>query len=214
MPTMKLCPNNHYYDSDRYSECPYCKSNQQGVQPKSNGIRHKSSGIGETSPVDDSDHTNSLQSNNNNFARGKTWGMYDFSSAKTKGMYGGNETQSGISAYQRVVGWLVCTNGNDCGRDFRIHVDNNFVGRNDSCDIVIKDPYVSAQHFTVTYDPLNDIYIASMSGGRAIVYINGQPLTSNHILQKGDKLKVGQTELVFIPLESSYVKWDWTPPSN
>lgn len=213
MPTMKLCPNNHYYDSDRYSECPYCKERSGENPPPSKG-NLRSGRVEETVPVDENDYTNSFQSSNNNYARGKTRGMYDFSSAKTKGMYGGNETQSGISAYQRVVGWLVCTNGNDCGRDFRIHVDNNFVGRNDSCDIVIRDPYVSAQHFTVTYDPLNDIYIASMSGGRAIVYINGQPLTSNHILQKGDKLKVGQTELVFIPLESSYVKWNWTPPSN
>ena len=129
-------------------------------------------------------------------------------------MYNGKGAQSETSGYHRVVGWLVCTDGNDCGKDFRIHVDNNFVGRSDNCDIVIRDPYVSAQHFTITYDPLNDIYIASMSGGRAILYINGKPLTSDKILQKGDKLKVGQTELVFIPLESSYVKWDWGFPKS
>ena len=197
MPTMKLCPNNHYYDSDRYSECPYCKGNP----PQPNGGQ-KTGGIKATESAVD---TSSFQSSND-FSRGKTRGMYDFTD--NKGM------QSGISGYQRVVGWLVCTSGNDCGRDFRIHVDNNFVGRNDGCDIVIRDPYVSAQHFTILYDPLNDIYIASMSGGRAIVYINGKPLTSDKILQKGDKLKVGQTELVFIPLESSDVKWDWSFPTN
>ena len=180
MPMMKLCPNNHYYDSERYTSCPYC---QESPVPK------QSEGLEGTKPVDN----HSSNSNVKVKSSEKTHAIWD------------NPT----NPYPRVVGWLICTSGVEYGRDFRLHADNNFVGRSTDNDICLNDAHISGKHFTVTYDPLNDNYFIAMNGGKAIVYINNTPITPNQILNKGDKIRIGKTELVFVPLESSVVKWDW-----
>ncbi len=175
MPTMKLCPRNHYYDSDRYSSCPYCSNDTNRVN------QQRSGNVGETEPV--------------NFGNGKRVN-------KTVSMW---DTE----VNPRVVGWLVCTFGSEYGKDFRLHADTNFVGRDPECEVCLSDSHISSKHFTVTYDPLNDNYFATMCGGRAIVYVNNTPLMPNQLLKKGDKIRVGKTELVFVPLESSIVRWKW-----
>ena len=84
-----------------------------------------------------------------------------------------------------VVGWLVCVQGPDVGKDFRLHTDFNRVGRAEYQDVCLSDETVSREHFTIA--PL---------GGRVV-------------LKKGDQIKVGNSLLVFIPLEQQDVKWDW-----
>lgn len=109
-----------------------------------------------------------------------------------------------------VVGWLVCIAGADKGRDFRLHVDNNSVGRGVENDINLKDTKVSRQrHFSVVYDSENDNYFVMMGGGTGIVRVNNLPLGGNTSLKMGDKIRVGDTTLVFIPLETAYVQWKW-----
>ena len=183
---MKLCPKNHYYDSERYSSCPYCDNNIN-ENSSNNDDQQQYKNLGETESINESWNIR---------RNGKTESIWD------------NNKNDKIQV-PRVVGWLVCTSGNDYGRDFRLHVDNNFVGRDIECDICLNDSYVSRKHFTVTYDPLNDNYFATMSEGRGIVYVNKTPLMPNQILKQGDKIKVGKTELVFVPLKSSIVNWNW-----
>ena len=108
-----------------------------------------------------------------------------------------------------VVGWLVCTVGKDKGRDFRLHVENNFVGRGVNQDVRISDQKISREHFLITYDPVEDEYSISLIKGKGIIRINGTRLSGDQILKKGDNIKVGDTNLVFIPLEKSDVTWEW-----
>ena len=42
-----------------------------------------------------------------------------------------------------------------------------------------------------------------------MVYINGYSLGGRVVLKKGDQIKVGNSLLVFIPLEQQDVKWNW-----
>lgn len=113
-----------------------------------------------------------------------------------------------------VVGWLVCTEGPDKGKDFRLHVDNNFVGRGFKgvvYDVNLKDTKVSRErHFSVAYDRECDSYFVTQGSGTGIVRVNNSPLGSGiTYLNKGDKIRVGDTTLVFIPLETAYVQWEW-----
>ena len=109
-----------------------------------------------------------------------------------------------------VVGWLVCVQGPDVGKDFRLHTDFNRVGRAEYQDVCLSDETVSREHFTIAHDKVNNHYFAEMnSGGRTMVYINGYPLGGRVVLKKGDQIKVGNSLLVFIPLEQQDVKWDW-----
>lgn len=110
-----------------------------------------------------------------------------------------------------VVGWLVCTEGADKGKDFRLHVDNNFVGREADQDVRLKDKKISRKrHFSVAYDREGDNYFMTMGSGTGIVRVNNSPLGGGiTYLNKGDKIRVGNTTLVFIPLETAYVQWEW-----
>ena len=178
MPKMKVCPNGHYYDNNKYPTCPYCATPVIGGN--------------DTKPVNPTEKSKKPQPKDD---------------GKTKPLW---ETDTDVESVAPVIGWLVCTEGVDKGRDFRLHPDNNFVGRGSQCDVRLSDEYVSAKHFTVSYDPFSDIHFASMSDGRAIVYINGTPLTSSMVaLKKGDKIKVAKTTLVFIPLDKADVQWNW-----
>ena len=181
MPVMKFCPNNHYYDAERHASCPYCKNSD--VQSPTSAVPQNQSP--EPKRVDTTKKT-----------RGGSAG-------KTIGFDSDNDTSF-------VVGWLVCTEGADKGKDFRLHAENNYVGREFDNDVILSDEHISRKHFAITYDPIGDTYFASMSGGKAIVYVNGKPLTANAVtLQKGDKIKIAKTTLVFIPLESALVNWEW-----
>jgi hypothetical protein len=54
-----------------------------------------------------------------------------------------------------VVGWLVCIEGPDRGRDYRIHTERNFIGRAPTMDIAITgDPAISWDNQAVlSYNP-------------------------------------------------------------
>ena len=127
--------------------------------------------------------------------------------------YVGNlESQSASKTRVKpVVGWLVCVQGPDIGQDFRLHANYNYIGRQKNQDVCLSDPKVSAEHLTVSYDLKNNQYFIELQGGRVtnMPYINGQPLGGRMRLRRGDKIEVGDTMLIFIPLEQSDVKWNW-----
>lgn len=182
MPNMQLCPNGHYFDSERYTDCPYCK-------PSGGAVSNGQAPVNATVPLRE-----------NPFAGGAAPNM-----DKTVRMV---VKETGIDP---VVGWLVCVKGNDKGRDFRLHSGNNFVGRDADRDVCIQgDSSVSGKHFSVSYDQRHDRYFISMGEGKEMVYVNDEPLTASAItLKKGDKIEVGATMLVFVPLDKEDVQWEW-----
>ena len=108
-----------------------------------------------------------------------------------------------------VVGWLICIQGNDYGKDFRLHAGFNFVGRAENQDVRLKDNSVSREHFIVSYDKEHNIYCAEISKGSTMVYINGNALGGKVVLKKDDQIRVGDTLLIFVPFEQQAVKWNW-----
>lgn len=181
MANMTMCPNGHYYDGDRYSECPYCKPGSNAA-----GFSAGPSDMGSTMPL--------------NQDRG---GRPSPDMEKTVRMV---VQETGIDP---VVGWLVCTAGKDKGKDFRLHTGNNFVGRSPDMDVTLTDPSVSASnHFGISYDQRHERYFISMGTGKELVYVNGDPLPSgSRDLVKWDMIEVAGTTLMFIPLCGSTFSW-------
>ena len=182
MPNMQLCANGHYFDSERYAECPYCKpagavSTPQNQVNVTVPLRNDKGPIGGAAP----------------------------NMEKTVRMV---VKETGIDP---VVGWLVCIKGTDKGKDFRLHSGNNFVGRDADRDVCIRgDSSVSGKHFSISYDQRHDRYFVSMGEGKELVYVNDEPLTASALtLKKGDKIEVGATTLVFVPLDKEDVQWEW-----
>jgi len=61
-----------------------------------------------------------------------------------------------------VAGWLVCLEGPDRGRDYRLHMEKNFIGRAQNMDVVLDgDSTVSREkHAIVIFDPRKKVFWA------------------------------------------------------
>lgn len=184
--TQKKCPKGHYYDPS-LAECPFCK-------PSTGFDEFPGDGLGDTGRVSSAwDTPHGWNQNNDD---GKTTIC--------------TEEKDG-EKLPPLVGWLVCTKGNEVGKDFRLIAGNNSVGRGSNQLVRLTDTHISREHFVVSYDPHHDIYYAFMEKGQAIVYLNGYPLSKNMVtIKKGDKFEVAGYTLVFIPLEKKDVSWEWS----
>ncbi|MCM1298479.1 MAG: FHA domain-containing protein [Firmicutes bacterium] len=193
MPNMQVCPNGHYYDSDRYPQCPYCKA-PDSTLPASGGE------IGATMPLP-KDFMQSIES-----------GSAPASAPAAPVMEKTVRLAPEDMQTDPVVGWIVCIDGSDKGKDFRLHSGNNFVGRSGKMDITLTGKYVSSEnHFCVSYDKRHDKYFAAMGVGQEMVYLNEEPLAGTNAIQlkQGDIIEVGKTKLIFIPLCGDSFHWDW-----
>jgi predicted component of type VI protein secretion system len=108
-----------------------------------------------------------------------------------------------------VVGWLVCIDGVDKGRDYRIHTGNNFIGRAPNMDIAIRNDNAvsSIKHATISYDMRGRAYYFAQGDGVNIVYLNGKPVLSMVQLNAYDKIEIGRTTLLFVPLCGEAFNW-------
>lgn len=109
-----------------------------------------------------------------------------------------------------VVGWLVAINGSEKGRDYKIHSDNNYLGRDDKMDIAIKgDDTISREnHAVVSYDDRDKIFYITPGDGRSIIRLNNKALLMTAELKAYDQIEIGVTKLVFIPLCGEAFNWE------
>lgn len=126
---------------------------------------------------------------------------------------GRNSPASSDNENQRiepVVGWLVCIEGNDKGLDFRIHSDNNFIGRSEEMDICIRGDVAIAKYrqAVASYDARNKRFYMAPCEGRSLVYLNGEPLLAPAGIVKGDIIEIGCTKLLFVPLCCREFSWE------
>lgn len=107
------------------------------------------------------------------------------------------------------VGWLVCVEGPEKGRDHRIHADNNYIGRSEKMDICIGgDDTVSREnHAVISYDTRSNTFYFAPAGGRGIVRINGKAVLATEELKAFDKIEIGNTALLFVPFCGERFKW-------
>lgn len=198
MPNMQVCPNGHYYDSERYPQCPYCKAPDSTLPAVGGGE------IGATVPLP-KDFMQNLESGS---APAPTPAPAPAAPVMEKTM---RLTPEDMQT-DPVVGWIVCIDGPDKGKDYRLHSGNNFVGRSGKMDITLTGKYVSSEnHFCVSYDKRHDKYFAAMGIGQEMVYLNEEPLAGANAVQlkHGDVIEIGKTKLMFIPLCGENFHWNW-----
>ena len=75
-----------------------------------------------------------------------------------------------------VVGWLVAVSGSERGRDYRIHSDNNYIGRSEKMAICIRgdDTISRVNHAVIAYDTRERLFYFAPGEGRSINRINGK----------------------------------------
>jgi hypothetical protein len=183
---MRQCPQGgHYYDASVHAECPYCNSASVGMTMPLD--------FGRTMPLSQSgeNHTRSINAG----------GVGD--EGRTVAII---KEQLGIDP---VVGWLVSIEGKEKGRDYRIHTDNNFIGRGEKMDICIRgDDTISREnHAIVSYDEREKTYFFSPGDGRSIVRLNGKAIFATAEIHAYDIIEIGKTKLVFLPLCGEKFEW-------
>ena len=184
---MKKCQNGHFYDASINATCPYCDGNAGGAMSL-DGME-----MAET---------------------GKTLPVGGVGSLYGSGEIGGDDGRTVAVIKQSmgidpVVGWLVCVSGKEKGRDYRIHSDNNFIGRSERMDICIRgDETISREnHAIISYDSQDKIFYFSPGDGRSIVRYNGKAIFQTVELKNHDRILIGKTELIFVPLCDAAFNW-------
>lgn len=192
---MKLvqCENGHYFDADQYDQCPQCNPELNkniidetvplGANHDETVTLSKSSSLGEI--IDNV----SVTVNN-----------YD----ETVPFYA-NNTDTRL-----VVGWLVCIKGPNKGMSFNLYHGKNYIGRAHESDVVLdKDKSVSRlKHAIIVYDPMAKVFIAVPGESRELYYLNKNIVLSNELLKAYDKINIGASELLFVPLCNDKFDWD------
>lgn len=113
-----------------------------------------------------------------------------------------------------VVGWLVCLEGPDRGRDFRLHAEKNFIGRAPEMDVCIPgDDRVSRErHGVVIFDPRKQVFWTLPGDSSGLVYLNGEIVHAPAQMKAHDILEVGDTKLVLIPFCGEKYTWSSAAP--
>jgi pSer/pThr/pTyr-binding forkhead associated (FHA) protein len=92
------------------------------------------------------------------------------------------------------VGWIVCLNGSQRGRDFRLVTGRNVIGTAADCDIVLTDPYLSSKHVVIRHENGEFMLIDLDSTNGS--YVNDRQVTKQDLIDN-DKVRIGRTEMKF-----------------
>ncbi len=108
-----------------------------------------------------------------------------------------------------VVGWLVCIDGADKGKDYRLLGRVNTIGRSEKMDVCIKgDQTISSMnHARIGYGDKNNRFTLIPADGTNVIYLNSEEVYVPTVLAPYDTIEIGETTLVFIPFCSQKFSW-------
>ncbi len=186
---MKKCEQGHYFDTNRYTQCPFC-ANSVSPYAKERDLVTVSMPVNNVT-VEEVARLVSTGKNCNN-EEPRTIGL--FSSMK------GNDF---------VTGWLVCVGGVEYGRDFRLHHGFNRIGCSPAMDVCISDGVQVANeiHCQIVYENKTNIFYLVPSK-ELIVYVNGESVFDAVQIRTGDKIEIGNTVLQLIAFCEGDRRWE------
>ena len=113
------------------------------------------------------------------------------------------------TAFEPVVGWLICLNGENRGEDYSIRAKSNRIGTDANADIKIATNASSTANCATVayYMKQNAFYMIPGDMGENLK-INGDIVEIPTILQSGDKIYFGEAEFKFIALCNEEFRWD------
>jgi len=200
---MVTCNNGHYYDADKYSTCPYCANGAGADIPT---VRTVVAGGAPGSA--DTEKT-------------AIYGMAGTgadSGEKTVYMGGGSSGAAEPAAAEPasaepilLSGWLAIISEQGRGQSYTLTFGMNNLGRSEENHVAIRngDQSISRhKHATIIYDYDNNIFYIKHGEGQFLTYLNGEVLLDTKQLHANDRIKLGSTELIFIPLCSDKFNWE------
>jgi hypothetical protein len=199
------CIQGHFFDSAQHTSCPHCgipDLHMQPTEPKRATVPEHAGGS--------SDPTIRArpESPSGNVGGGATVGH-------GQGGERGAEPGKTIGIFRRklgidpVVGWLVCIEGPERGRDYRIRSGRNFIGREPSMHIPIKeDKSISRdKHAVLSYEPKHGRFRLAPGDGSGLTYLNDEMVDTSVELKPFDTIELGETRLKFVPFCGEEFRW-------
>lgn len=110
-----------------------------------------------------------------------------------------------------VVGWLVVVDGPGQGSYRTIHYGSNTIGRGQGQRIRLDfgDTAISAsEHAYLVYDSRSRAFqLAPNLGRQNIIRLNDDALVTPQVLKPNDRITIGETTLLFVPLCGADFEW-------
>lgn len=189
------CSKGHVYDTDQYAVCPYCNSGNNiidfgnGSDEESEANKTVALGHNQQSPSSDESDVQYREIEDVNKTVGIFKDKYDL---------------------DPVVGWLVCIEGPEKGKDYRIWAKINSIGRSERMDICIrKDRTISKEnHARLAYDPKHNVFRILPDENTNNIYVNDEPVYSPIKINAYDIIELGKSKVLFLPLCSSRFTWE------
>lgn len=231
---LKRCDQGHYFDPTKHSGCPHC-----GIKidfdflpqsPLSGGVDEDQKTVAMNAPPPPSAPPPSAPSAHSAPVQSPMYSSDDRTVAHVPqaspiippvqrpvvqgGSAASNDNKT-IGIFRKkigiepVVGWLVCFDGADRGRDYRIISQRNFIGRSEKMDICISgDETISRDgHAIISYNPKKNSFMLYPGESRGIVYLNDDEVVTASELKPYDIIELGQTKLLFIPFCGEKFQW-------
>ena len=195
---MVTCSNGHYYDQEKNATCPYCANNGGiDIQTKQTVVQGGA----------DEEEKTALYSPSSGGDDEKT--VYHSPSSGTSG-------ESAPASHDPsepilLAGWLAVISEAGRGVSYTLTFGMNTIGRSEDNHISIQngDSSISRhKHAMIIYDYANNLFFIKHGEGQYLSYLNGEVLLENKQLKPYDRIKVGATELMFVPLCGEHFKWE------
>lgn len=187
---LKRCDSGHYYEAAQHTSCPHCGIADLRVLPTVGKRDAASSGAREgTVPLGGRAGGRRAEPGGDD---GKTIGVF--------------QKKLGVDP---VVGWLVCVEGPDRGRDYRIRNGRNFIGRDESMHIAIRnDAGISRdKHAVISFEPRRAQFKLLPGDSAGLTYVNDETVDAAVELKPFDRIELGETKLVFVPFCGERFQW-------
>lgn len=194
---MIQCNDGHFYDEGKYSTCPYCAVGSEmamGSSAKTVALNRNPEALPASA---DANKTVPLRP-------GAPPPTAPAASPKTVRL-----VRPSAAQIDPVVGWLVAVDGPECGQDFRLHAEKNFVGRDNTMDVALcRDEAVSRQkHATVVFEPQKQQFWLLPGDESGLVYLNGEVTYTAVKLNPRDTIQLGTSKLVLVPFVDDSFRW-------
>ncbi|WP_068267519.1 hypothetical protein [Caviibacter abscessus] len=105
-----------------------------------------------------------------------------------------------------VVGWLVCIDGVEKGKDFRIIDQRNFIAINNEIGINILTESTEYS-FTITYNAKQRIFVISPGNTNEIIYLNKNAIYETTLIENYNLIELNTIKLIFIGYCGENFNW-------
>lgn len=182
------CEKNHYYDGSTYASCPYCNPGLFDMYVDRGAAYAETQATANFDLTDDEGVTvdyKEYTDNEQTVAADREGSFYKAGKAARN--------------FAPAAGWLVCVEGPERGRDYRICGGRNYVGREVENDICIADDekISRSRHFSVIYDARSHKFFA-VPGESGAIQVNGEEIHKTYELRDGDVIGCGDSKLCFV----------------